>query len=69
MNMIACDGVWEIADNTFAISCSGTLQVVAGGGPFGLPPITYAEANELLTAIAFLLVSVFAFHQVRRILL
>lgn len=69
MKMIACDGTWTVDASTSAISCTGTLEIVAGGGPFGLPPITFADANQLLTAIGLLLVSVLAFNQVRRMLL
>lgn len=66
MNLAACQGQWSQGANGEAI-CSGTLQIVVGGGPFGLPPITYAEANQLLVAIGVLWGAVFAFRQLRRL--
>lgn len=66
MNLIACDGTWQQAQDG-TVLCSGTLQIVAGGGPFGLPPITMADANALLMAIAGVWVSVFAVRQARRL--
>jgi hypothetical protein len=66
MNLVACDGSWQQLPSGEAI-CNGTLQVVMGGGPFGLPPITYAEANILLAAIATLWAGVFCLRQCRRI--
>lgn len=67
MNLVACDGSW-LHGSGGELICSGALQVVVGGGPFGLPPITYEEANLLLGAIASLWGSVWLFKQHRRIL-
>jgi hypothetical protein len=67
MELIACHGTWQQApDNT--VLCDGTLQIVAGGGPFGLPPMTYSDANMLLLAIGSVFVSVFMIRQARRLL-
>ncbi len=67
MELIACDGTWQQAqDNT--VLCDGTLQVVVGGGPFGLPPMTYSDANTLLLAIGSVWASVFLIRQARRLL-
>ncbi|MCQ6263079.1 hypothetical protein MLD55_14150 [Alcanivorax sp. MM125-6] len=67
MELIACDGEWQQGPDGSAI-CAGTLQNVPGGGPFGLPPITYADANLLLAAIGGVWVSVFIIRQARRLL-
>ena len=67
MNLVACDGTWQHA-HTGEVMCSGTLQIVAGGGPFGLPPLTYAEANMLLGAIASLLAIVWGLRVLRRVI-
>ena len=67
MELIACDGTWQQAQDN-SVLCNGTLQVVAGGGPFGLPPMTYADANMLLAAIGGVWVSVFMIRQARRLL-
>jgi hypothetical protein len=66
MNLVACDGTWQQSP-TGEILCDGVLQVVVGGGPFGLPPISYADANLLLLAIAGLWGSVWAFRQAARL--
>lgn len=66
MNLVACDGTWQHLP-TGEVLCSGTLQIVAGGGPFGLPPITYADANMLLGAIGTLWAGIFVFRQLRRL--
>lgn len=67
MELIGCDGSWQQATDGTVI-CSGTLQIVVGGGPFGLPPMTYADANILLLAIGGVWASVFAIRQARRLL-
>lgn len=67
MSLIACDGEWQQGPDGSAI-CVGTLQNVAGGGPFGLPPMTYGDANDLLGAILLVLVAVFGVRQLRRLL-
>lgn len=67
MELIACDGQWQQGSNGSVI-CSGTLQNVPGGGPFGLPPMTYADANMLLIAIGGVWVTVFMIRQARRLL-
>ena len=66
MELIACDGQWQQAHDG-AVYCTGMLQIVAGGGPFGLPPITYAQANQLLLAIGGVLAGVFMIRQARRL--
>jgi hypothetical protein len=67
MELIACNGTWQQAqDNT--VLCDGTLQVVVGGGPLGLPPMTYSDANMLLLAIGSVWASVFLIRQARRLL-
>lgn len=66
MNLVACDGTWQQA-TTGEVLCQGTLQIVVGGGPFGLPPITYAEANMLLGAIAALWAVVWGLRAARRV--
>lgn len=68
MELIACDGTWQQAQDT-SVLCDGTLQVVVGGGPFGLPPMTYSDANLLLVAIGAVWASVFAIRQAKRLLL
>ncbi|MBQ26080.1 hypothetical protein [Alcanivorax sp.] len=67
MELIACDGTWQHAQDG-TVLCTGTLQVVVGGGPFGLPPMTYTDANLLLIAIGTVWASVFAIRQARRLL-
>lgn len=67
MELIACDGTWQHAQDG-SVLCAGTLQVVVGGGPFGLPPMTYTDANLLLIAIGTVWASVFAIRQARRLL-
>jgi hypothetical protein len=66
MNLVACDGTWSQSP-TGEILCDGALQIVVGGGPFGLPPITYADANLLLLSIAGLWATVWAFRQAARL--
>lgn len=66
MNLVACDGAWQHSPSGEVV-CSGTLQIVMGGGPFGLPPITYAEANLLLGAIASLWALVWGLRTLRRV--
>ena len=54
MKMIACaGGEWQQALDGSAV-CTGTLEIVAETGPFGLPPLTYQESNELLAACLLL---------------
>tara|TARA_Y100001001_G_scaffold97901_1_gene95726 strand:+ start:82 stop:291 length:210 start_codon:yes stop_codon:yes gene_type:complete len=54
MTLIACtDGEWQQAQDGAAL-CTGTLENVAETGPFGLPPLTYQQANELLGAVLLL---------------
>lgn len=54
MELIACTtGDWQQAVDGSVI-CSGTLEIVAETGPFGLPPLTYGQANELLGACLLL---------------
>lgn len=67
MELIACDGTWQQAQDG-SVLCTGTLQVVVGGGPLGLPPMTYTDANLLLIAIGTVWASVFAIRQARRLL-
>jgi hypothetical protein len=66
MELIACDGQWQQGPGGEVI-CAGTLQNVPGGGPFGLPPMTYAEANMLLGSIGILWAAVFCVRQARRL--
>lgn len=66
MNLAACEGTWQQTE-TGAVLCQGTLQIVVSGGPFGLPPISYTDANLLLTGIGVLWASVFAIRQIRRL--
>lgn len=66
MNLVACDGTWQQLPGG-EIVCSGTLQIVVGGGPFGLPPMTYADANALLGVIGTLWASIWVFRQLRRL--
>ena len=69
MSLISCvDGNWQQDSLTGAISCSGTLEVVAGGGPFGLPPITYEEADAMLLSTILLFAAVWGVRQLRRII-
>lgn len=65
MNLVACDGNW-VQTVTDQVLCNGTLQIVVGGGPFGLPPITYAEASTLLGAIALLYATVWGMRILRK---
>lgn len=70
MELIACDGTWIHRNGPLqdgGILCDGTLQVVVGGGPFGLPPMTYADANALLLAIGGVWAAVFMIRQARRL--
>ncbi len=54
MELIACaGGEWQQAQDGAAL-CTGTLEIVAETGPFGLPPLTYGQANELLGACLLL---------------
>ncbi len=54
MSLIACrEGEWQQAPDGAAL-CTGTLEIVAETGPFGLPPLTYGQANELLGAVLLL---------------
>jgi len=54
MELIACaGGEWQQAQDGAAL-CTGTLEIVAETGPFGLPPLTYGQANELLGAVLLL---------------
>ena len=58
MSFIACtDGEWQQAPDGAAL-CTGTLEIVTETGPFGLPPLTYGEANAILTAVALLYATV-----------
>ena len=58
MSLIACtDGEWQQAPDGAAL-CTGTLEIVTETGPFGLPPLTYGEANANLTAVALLYATV-----------
>lgn len=67
MELIACtNGQWQQAQDGAAI-CTGTLQNVPGGGPFGLPPMTYADANMLLASIDTLWAAVWIVRQARRL--
>lgn len=70
MNLIACDGTWIHQNGLLengAVLCDGTLQVVVGGGPFGLPPMTYADANLMLGAIGTLWAAIFVLRQARKL--
>lgn len=67
MNLAACNGDWLQAE-TGAVICDGVLQVVVGGGPFGLPPITYSDANALLAAMAAVLATVWGLGVLRRVI-
>lgn len=58
MSLIACrEGEWQQAPDGAAL-CTGTLEIVAETGPFGLPPLTYEEANTLLGAVLLLFATV-----------
>lgn len=58
MNQIACtDGEWQQAPDGAPL-CTGTLQIVSAGGPFGLPELTYGEANLILGAVLSLYATV-----------
>lgn len=67
MNLAACDGTWQQGP-AGEVLCSGTLQVVVGGGPFGLPPITYAEASAMLGAIALLWATAWGINTLKRVI-
>ena len=58
MSLIACtDGEWQQAPDGAAL-CTGTLQIVSQGGPFGLPELTYEDANLILGAVLSLYATV-----------
>lgn len=67
MESIACDGQWQQATDG-AVICSGTLEIVSVGGAFGLPSLTYDDANEILVASIKVFVVVFIVLQLRRII-
>lgn len=68
MELIACtNGEWQHAQDGAAI-CTGTLQNVAAGGPLGLPPLTYDEADAILMAVIGLFVVVFIVRQIARVI-
>ena len=64
---IACDGQWQQGMDG-AVICSGTLEIVSAGGAFGLPSLTYDDANEILVASIKVFVVVFIVLQLRRII-
>jgi len=66
VNLVACDGTWQQSP-TGEILCNGTLRIVVGGGPFGLPPLTYTDANLMLLAVAGLWCSIWVFRQAARL--
>lgn len=75
MKSVACDGTWSTVNVTTTsfqtkpvVTCAGTLVNVDGGGPFGLPPITYTEANALLGAIGALLALVWVIRRMASII-
>ena len=58
MSLIACtDGEWQQAPDGAAL-CTGTLQIVSPSGPFGLPELTYEDANLILGAVLSLYATV-----------
>lgn len=67
MNLAACNGDWLQGANG-ELLCDGVVQVVVGGGPFGLPPITYSDANALLAAMASVLATVWGLAVLKRVL-
>ena len=68
MSLIECTGgEWQQAPDGAAL-CTGTLQVVTQGGPFGLPPLTYEEANAILGAVALLYATIWGIKQIGRLI-
>ncbi|PHR67266.1 MAG: hypothetical protein COA55_07730 [Alcanivorax sp.] len=68
MSLIECtDGEWQQAQDGAAL-CTGTLEVVAGSGPFGLPPLTYEEANAILGAVVLLFATVWGVKTLSRLI-
>jgi hypothetical protein len=58
MSSIACaDGEWQQAQDGAAV-CTGTLYIVTPAGPFGLPELTYEDANLILGAVLMLYATV-----------
>ncbi len=68
MTLIACtEGEWQQGPDGAAL-CTGTLEIVAETGPFGLPPLTYEEANAILGAVALLYATVWGIKQLARLI-
>ncbi|MFT0140794.1 hypothetical protein ACEK07_46640 [Alcanivoracaceae bacterium MT1] len=67
MEMIVCSGQWQQAQDG-AVYCLGTLEM-ASVGPFGLPALTYGEANAILGAVAVLYATVWGVRVIARMLL
>tara|TARA_A100001391_G_scaffold189040_3_gene160137 strand:- start:1503 stop:1712 length:210 start_codon:yes stop_codon:yes gene_type:complete len=66
MEMIVCSGQWQQAQDG-AVYCLGTLEM-ASVGPFGLPALTYGEANAILGAVALLFASVWGVRVLARVI-
>lgn len=66
MEMIVCSGQWQQAQDG-AVYCLGTLEM-ASVGPFGLPVLTYGEANAILGAVALLFASVWGVRVLARVI-
>ncbi|MFT0140688.1 hypothetical protein ACEK07_45185 [Alcanivoracaceae bacterium MT1] len=60
MEMIVCNGQWQQAQDG-AVYCLGTLEM-ASVGSFGLPALTYGEANAILGAAVGLYAVVWVFR-------